>query len=264
MLIDYICAHQDEEALSMIPGITRDGDVFSSDPETVEIRGKPMHLWSKGAGIYDTEGSIIAAVQSILVSPEQPETRGDATPEEEVYIGGISSIILKVTSRGLGGAIAGAIGSAVGGYGVYATNRRLFVIHNPYLDPTRNDSIQFGTFILSELFGTNVDTRPRSLDELERHRVFEVWRKDITRIELKKPRMLAGSLSITTVSGATFRVYIDHTKAFTHLDQLLRLFYPEILVTNDSPLPDKRDIHTFTPLSVMILDPQTGAHNSTL
>jgi hypothetical protein len=112
---------------------------------------------------------------------------------------------------------------------VYATNKRLFVIHNPYLDPTRNDSIQFGTFILSELFGTDVDTRPRSLDELERHRVFEVRRKDITGIELKKPRILAGSLIISIVSGETFRVYIDHTKAFTHLDQLLRLFYPEVL-----------------------------------
>ena len=34
----------------------------------------------------------------------------------------------------MGGAIAGAIGSAVGGYGVYVTNQRLFVIHNPFLD----------------------------------------------------------------------------------------------------------------------------------
>jgi PAS domain S-box-containing protein len=229
MLIDYICDQQGEEGLKKTLGITRDGDVFSRDLETVEIRGKPMLLWSKGAGIYDTEGSMIAAVQSILVSSEQPDKNGNAITDKEVYIGGISSIILKVTGRGMGGAIAGAIGSAVGGYGVYATNQRLFVIHNPYLDPTRNDSIQFGTFILGELFGTNVDTRPLSLDELERHKVYEVWRKDITRIELKKPLILAGSLIINTISGATFRVYIDHTKAFTHLDHLLKLFYPEIL-----------------------------------
>jgi len=229
MLIDFICDQEVEEGLKKSLGITRDGDVFSRDLETVVIRGKTVHLWSKGAGIYDTEGSMVAAVQSILVSTEQPDAPGRALPEEEVYIGGISSIILKVTGGGMGGAIAGAIGSAVGGYGVYATNKRLFVIHNPFLDPTRDDSIQFGTFILSELFGTDVDTRPRSLDELERHRVFEVWRKDITTIELKKPRMLAGSLIISTVSGETFRVYIDHTKAFTHLDQLFRLFYPEVL-----------------------------------
>lgn len=229
MLIDYICDQQGEEGLKKTLGITRDGDVFSRDLESVKIRGKPMLLWSKGAGIHDSEGSMIAAVQSVLVSSEQPDTEGKAIPEKEVYIGGISSIILKVTGRGMGGAIAGAIGSAVGGYGVYATNQRLFVIYNPYLDPTRNDSIQFGTFILGELFGTNVDTRPRSLDELERHKVYEVWRKDITRIELKKPLILAGSLIISTISGATFRVYIDHTKAFTHLDHLLRLFYPEIL-----------------------------------
>jgi CheY-like chemotaxis protein len=228
MLIDYICGHQDE-GIKKTLGITCDQDVYSRDLETVVIQGKTMHLWSKGAGIYDTEGSMVAAVQSILVSTEQPDTHGKALPDKEVYIGGVSSIILKVTGRGMGGAIAGALGSAVGGYGVYATNQRLFVIHNPSLDATRNDSIQFGTFILGELFGTNVDTRPRSLDELIRHKVYEVWRKDITRIELKKPMILAGSLNINTISGATFRVYIDHTKAFTHLDHLLRLFYPEIL-----------------------------------
>jgi hypothetical protein len=104
------------------------------------------------------------------------------------------------------------------------------VIYNPYLDARRNDSITFGTFILGELFGTNVDTRSRTIDELEDHKVFEVWRKDITRIELKKPKLLAGSMIITTAAGGKFRVYIDHTKAFTHLDQVLRLSYPEILL----------------------------------
>jgi PAS domain S-box-containing protein len=180
MLIDYIAKTPHDLKLMKDLGITHDGDVFLSDPETVRLRGKTVHLWSKGAGIYDAEGSLVAAVQSILVRTEQPVKKGRDKAGKETYIGGISSIILKVTDSGMGGAIAGAIGSAVGGYGVYVTDRRLFVIHNPYLDPTRNDSIQFGTFILSELFGTDVDTRPRSLDELERHRVFEVRRKDIT------------------------------------------------------------------------------------
>ena len=95
--------------------------------------------------------------------------------------------------------------------------------------PGRSDSITFGEFILDELFGTNVDTRPRDMDELERHKVFEVKRKDITRMELKRPKLLAGSLHITTAAGAKFRVYIDHIKAFNHLEQVLKLSYPEIL-----------------------------------
>ena len=229
MLIDYIVKIPHNLKLKKALGITHDGDVYTSDPETAELQGKTVHLWSKGAGIYDAEGSMIAAVQSFLVSTEQPAKKGRGQPDQEIYIGGISSIILKVTDSGVGGTIAGAIGSAVGGYGVYLTDRRLFVIHNPFLDARRNDSITFGEFILGELFGTNVDTRPREIDELERHKVFEVRRKDINRMELKKPKLLAGFLNITTAAGGKFRVYIDHTKAFNHLEQVLKLSYSEIL-----------------------------------
>jgi PAS domain-containing protein len=229
MLIDYIVRTPHNLKLKKALGITQDEDVFTSDPETAKLKGKTVHLWSKGAGIYDAEGSMIAAVQSFLVSTEQPVKKGREQPDREIYIGGISSIILKVTDVGMGGVIAGALGSAVGGYGVYVTDRRLFVIHNPFLDARRNDSITFGEFILGELFGTNVDTRPREIDELERHKVFEVRRKDITRMELKKPKLLAGFLNITTAAGGKFRVYIDHTKAFNHLEQVLKLSYPEIL-----------------------------------
>jgi PAS domain S-box-containing protein len=230
MLVDYIAKTPHDLKLKKALGITHDGDIFHSDPETVRLRGKTVHLWSRGAGIYDAEGSLIAAVQSILASTEQPAKKGRDRPEKETYIGGISSIILKVTDSGVGGAIAGAIGSAVGGYGVYVTDRRLFVIHNPYLDARRSDSITFGTFILGELFGTNVDTRARAIDELERHKVFEVWKKDITGMKLKRPKLLAGSLTITTAAGGKFRVYIDHAKAFNHLEQVLKVSYPDILM----------------------------------
>ena len=229
MLIDYIIRVPHDLKLKKALGVTHDGDVFNSEPETVRLKGRTVHLWSRGAGIYDAEGSMIAAVQSIVVSTEQATRKGRGQADEETYIGGISSIILKVTDSGVGGAIAGAIGSAVGGYGVYVTNKRLVVIHNPFLDARRSDSITFGEFIIDELFGTNVDTRPREMDELNRHKVFEVRRKDITRMELKRPKLLAGSLNITTAAGAKFRVYIDHIKAFHHLEQVLKLSYPEIL-----------------------------------
>jgi CheY-like chemotaxis protein len=229
MLVDYIVQSPHDLKLKKALGVNHDGDVFTSDPDTIRLRGKTVHLWGKGAGIYDSDGSLIAAVQSFLVSTEQPAKKGRGRAEEETYIGGISSIILKVADSGVGGTIAGAIGSAVGGYGVYVTNQRLVVIHNPFLDARRSDSITFGEFIIGELFGTNVDTRPREMDELERHKVFEVKRKDITKMELKRPKLLAGSLNITTAAGGKFRVYIDHIRAFNHLEQVLKLSYPEIL-----------------------------------
>jgi len=67
------------------------------------------------------------------------------------------------------------------------------------------------------------------IGELEHHKVIEIWRRDITSIEMKKPMLLAGYIIFRTRTSEEFRIYIDHTKAFTHIDQLLRLFYPEIL-----------------------------------
>jgi hypothetical protein len=193
------------------------------------IRGKSMLIWGKGTGIYDSKGGAIAAIQSILYS-EQPNINTIINRfEEEQYLGGLSSITVKVPGEGVIGAIAGALGSTTGGYGIYATDKRVFVIHNPELDATQTIDMQFGEFIIDELFGTTVDTNPRSIEELSNLKVFEVARKDIITIEMKKPLLFAGYISLRTRSGEAFRIYIDHKKAFIHVDQLLRLFYPEIL-----------------------------------
>jgi len=188
-----------------------------------------MLVWSKGTGFYDANGIMIAAVQSVIVSEQQTAKTSMSSPGDETYIGGISSINLKVTGGGIAGSFAGAIGATTGGYGVYATNRRIFVIHNTELDASRDQGIQFGTFIMDELFGISVDTRPRTIPELEKLKVFEVWSNDITGIEMKRPMLLAGFLNFKTMNGESFQVYIDHRKAFMHLEQLLKLFYPEIL-----------------------------------
>ena len=46
---------------------------------------------------------------------------------------------------------------------------------------------------------------------------------------MKRPLLLAGYIIFKTRNGEAFRIYIDHKKAFIHIDQLLRLFYPDIL-----------------------------------
>lgn len=230
MLIDYIIMKPDAAVPEDIPAITREGDTFIGSLENVTIRGRPLLLWGKGTGIYDSKGGAIGSVQSILVS-EQPSLKTVmGIYEEETYIGGISSITVKIPGDGLAGAIAGAIGSSTGGYGLYATDQRIFVIRNKDLDATRSDGLQFGAFIMDELFGTTVDTRPMSIEQLTKERVFELWRKDIVTIEMKKPLLFAGYISFRTRSGEAFRIYIDHKKAFIHLDQLLKMFYPEILL----------------------------------
>jgi hypothetical protein len=182
-----------------------------------------MLLWGKGSPVYDAKGTLIAAIEAITVG--EPHQAAD----QEEYLGGISSITLKISGEGIGGAIAGAIGSSTGGYGVYATSRRLFVIQNPDLNAENSQGVQFSTFMMDELFGTTVDTRQKTVKDLERLKIFVAEKGDITKIELKKPVLLSGFLTITTKDGSSFRVYIDHKKSYTHIEQLMKSFSPENL-----------------------------------
>ncbi len=239
MLIDYIINPPYAGDTRVFPRITRDGDSYNAEVEDVIIRGQLVKIWGKGTAIWDGAGKVIAAVQSLIVSGGPGKQTGTDEAPPEHYIGGVSSIILKVAGEGISGAIAGAIGSAKGGYGVYATDQRLFVVHNPELDGSQSTNMQFGEFIVNELFGTNVDMHPRPIADLERQKVYEVWRRDIARIEMKKPRLFAGFLIIHTKKGESFRIYVDHKKAFAHLEQLLKLFYPEILQSESAVIDDE-------------------------
>jgi len=229
MLIDYLIMPPDSPVQGELPEITRDGDTIIGALESVTIRGKPILIWGKATAISDAKGTVIAAVQSLLFS-EQPNSKDIShNPEEEQYLGGLTSTTVKVPREGIAGSIAGSLGSTTGGYGVYFTDRRMFVIHNPNLDADHRSGLQFGDFILDGLFGTTVDTTPRTIGELTRMRVFEVPRKDILSIEMKKPMLLAGYITFKIRGGELLRVYTDHKKAYIHLEQLLRIFYSEIL-----------------------------------
>jgi len=223
MLIDQILALAGKPGAAAPQGIKKVGDTYIGDVEHVSIRGKPMLLWGKGSPVYDAKGSLIAAIEAITVG--EPYQAAD----QEEYMGGISSITLKVSGDGIGGAIAGAIGSSTGGYGVYATSKRLFVIRNPDMNAENSQGVQFSTFMMDELFGTTVDTRQKQVKDLEKLKIFVAEKGDITRIELKKPVLLSGFMTITTKDGSSFRVYIDHKKAYTHIEQLMKSFSPENL-----------------------------------
>ena len=227
MLIDHIFLPPGSPAAANLPGIKKVGDTYIGEMEHVKIKGKPMLLWGKGSPVYDGKGSLIAAIEVITVG--EPQTGAEAGSQEK-YLGGISSITIKVSGEGMGGAIAGAIGSSTGGYGVYATDQRVFVIRNPDLDAEKVQGVQFSTFIMDELFGMTIDTRQKSIKELERLKIFEALKKDIISITLKKPVLLSGYLTFMVNNAGSFRIYIDHKKSFTHLEQLMQSFCPEKIV----------------------------------
>jgi PAS domain S-box-containing protein len=223
MLIDQIIAPPGT-TIGGLPTIKKVGDTYIGEVEHVMIRGKPMLLWGKGSPVYDGRGTLIAAIEAITVGEPQPDAR-----DAEEYLGGISSITLKISGEGVGGAIAGALGSSTGGFGVYATSKRMFVIRNPDLNPESGQGVQFGAFMMDELFGTTVDTRQKSIKDLELQRIFEAEKEAIEKIELKKPVLLSGYLTIILKDKSSFRIYIDHKKSYSHIEQLMKSFSPEIL-----------------------------------
>jgi len=220
MLIDHII----RPSMTSGAGVKKIGDTYIGDMEQVVIKGKPMLLWGKGSPVFDANGTLIAAIEAVTIG-EPP--KGGLGKEE--YLGGISSLSLKVSGEGVGGAIAGAIGSSSGGYGVYATNKRVIIIRNPDLNPETGQGVQFGTFMIEEIFGTIGDIRQKSIDDLEKLKIFEAEKYAITKIELKKPVLLSGYLHITAENNSSFRIYIDHKKSYGHIEQLMKSFLPEKL-----------------------------------
>ena len=231
MLVDYIVMSDDKNKAVKFSGIKQTGNTYTGEMETVRIRGKPMNLWGKGTALHDERGTLIAAIETVTVveKPQYVITAGDS--EEETYIGGISSPTLKVTGESLRGVGAGVVSSSGKGYGIYATNRRLFVIQNPDFDLSKPRGIQYEPFGLDDLFGTKatIDNRPRTIQTLEKLMIYEISKDNLKTIELMNPRLLPGFLTLYTKAGESFRMFIDHKTAFSQIEHLIKSFYPEIL-----------------------------------
>jgi hypothetical protein len=93
MLIDYLITPADKVQRGTFPAIKKVGDTFIGEMEHVEIRGKPMFLWGKGTAVHDAKGELIAAIQAITVGEQQVSS---GSLGQETYIGGISSLTVKV------------------------------------------------------------------------------------------------------------------------------------------------------------------------
>ncbi len=231
MLVDYIVISTDKRQSGKFPGIKRSGNTFTSEMEKVKIRDKPMCLWGKGTAVYDSKGGLIAAIETITVVEQQQEALKPGELEKETYIGGLSSPTLKVAGGSASGAIAGLIPSPPRGYGIYATNKRLFVIQNPDFDLSKPKGMQYGPYVLDDLFGTRttIDSRPKTIDTIEKLLVYEIAKQDLVTIELMNPVLLPGFLTLYNKTGESFRMFIDHKTAFLQIEHLIKSFYPEIL-----------------------------------
>lgn len=147
-------------------------------------------------------------------------------PDEE-YIGGLSSVSLKRRQEGVFAGFSGAIGSNVGGYGIYVTNRRLFIIKDAKKDVTHPRGPGFATFLKDEIFGGDIDVSGKSIRELEIGKLQEMHRDEIGSIVLKPPGALSGSITITSIMRSVITVYIDHSREFRLVEALMKEFLPD-------------------------------------
>jgi PAS domain S-box-containing protein len=231
MLVDYIVISTDKRLSGQLPGIKRIGNTFIGEMEKVKIREKPMFLWGKGTGVYDGKGGLMAAVETIKVVEQQHLSQPDGDSEKEIYIGGLSSPSLKVAGGSASEAIAGLVPSPPRGYGIYATNKRLFVIQDPDFKSSKSTGIPYIPYVLDDLFGSraSIDNRPKTIETIEKLVVYEIEKQDLITIELMKPVLLPGFLTIYNKTGESFRMFIDQKTAFLQVEQLIKSFHPEIL-----------------------------------
>ena len=231
MLVDYIVISTDKRLSGKFPGIKRIGNTFIGEMEKVRIHEKPMFLWGKGTGVYDGKGGLMAAVQTIEVVEQHLLHQSEGDSEKEIFLGGLSSPSLKVADGSASESITGLVPSPSRGYGIYATTRRLFITQNPEDNSSKTAGMPNIPYILDDLFGSRVsiDNRPKTIETIEKLLVYEIEKQDLITIELMKPVLLPGFLTIYNRTGESFKMFIDNKTAFLQIEQLIKSFHPEIL-----------------------------------
>jgi hypothetical protein len=152
--------------------------------------------------------------------------------QQEKYLGGITSYWL---TRGL-----------IRGYAIHVTNKRIIGVKK------RKMAFEEGAFSGPSLVGAVVDHKTekreareesdlengeggRALEELLKNRDIEIQKTDIYRIKLKKPgKIHQGHLRILLLkSTQEFKIKIGAPYVFERVGQLMRLFYPEVVRSED-------------------------------
>jgi uncharacterized membrane protein len=159
------------------------------------------------AFLEQPDPSIVATSRSPVTFPLQRHSDGEVgLPLGEYYVGGFTSAFLTRNGRG---------------YGIYATNKRLFGVTNRYAVYTEP---------LRAVFG-----RPygKSIAELERKHDFQLTGDDITKIEVRQPGLLfSGKLFITPRSGKKIKIDIRGQKELDEVMVIVKAFAPDFVSTN--------------------------------
>ena len=142
-----------------------------------------------------------------------PLAGGAMNAAEEVYLGGFSSPNLK---RGL-----------IKGYGIYATSHRIIgVKHRAGVLA----GAMLGGLVGAAVISASKDNSVKQIQELERKKDFEIFKDQISGIEVKKPKALSGGhIQITSKNTEQTKISLYGKKEFEAIKELLNAFHPSVL-----------------------------------
>ncbi len=133
--------------------------------------------------------------------------------------------------------ILGGVSSAnmkkgfLAGYGVYVTDRRIIGVKERKKGLMSGLAFRFGG-VIGALIATKMtlDDMKKTLAEIEKRKDFEVYKDDVTYIELKKPgRIRGGHLKIMRRFGDEIKIDVNGKKEYETLLEALQQFKPEAL-----------------------------------
>jgi hypothetical protein len=146
--------------------------------------------------------------------------------QEEKYIGGIKSSHFKKKKTW-----------GVGGYAIYVTSKRIIGIKGTFIGLIKDTAK--GTFLDNVLFpylsaGSMLGKKEKSkaVEQLEKNKDIEIFKKDVSGIEIKKPSALgfsAGHLKIERKNGEPVQISIPFKPDFKEIKKLMEAFKPESL-----------------------------------
>jgi len=137
---------------------------------------------------------------------------GSPTIGNEFLLGGLKTGSLKL------------IGKA-GGYGIYATNKRLI-------------GVAYSSVAVAPLFGligaaaySHHDHSLKSIQELDAEKDLEIRKEQIQQIRMKKTTGLSsGYMNVFLYSGANAKLVIGTKDTYDDVRRLMEAFYPQVIV----------------------------------
>lgn len=132
--------------------------------------------------------------------------------KDEVFIGGVESSKL---GKGM-----------LWGYGMYVTSRRLIGVRKLAKAAMAGLLRDYGGWVTSE---EKSDVLIKELEGMKKD--FEIFKEDISQVEMKKPSALwgGGYLKIIPEAGGEIKIKIGPGKDFERLKAIFEKFKPEVL-----------------------------------